>query len=411
MINREIIKDILSNLVLFLLFLSLLVSAHLVYANELPWLYLFMAIPFLGLLLVRKKVYVLVTFFIIHGLFLALPFIFFSSLAEIIPAMLIAFLSAVYSIRVRAKTEWRPDNRDAVIIPASIGAMFFVINVIFGAGVEDVDRFFFAVIFIIIAASLMVIHMDNVDNRLDVLPASLKNSTPIRNILTANNTLISGFLAFMMAIGMLSLFAPNIWRITRLGAFGLIHGLRALFMLLAAPFLLIRDVEHVEPVPDSDEWMLQFQYNLVNEEFLDAEAMVDAELEHFTILFYILSFILISLLVIVIVFALRSAIRALIRNFFNNKDGDESESLMPDDAKGKLKFLLNDITAFLPRFRSDVKHPIRKAFSKKVNWHIKKGVQIRVCDTPDVIADKIRATENIDELTLMYEKVRYGRLL
>jgi len=413
MSNRETIKDILVNLVLFLLLLTFLVSIHLIINSELPWLYLLLVFPFFSLLLVRKKVYVLPTFFIIHGIFLALPIIILNNPTEIIPITIVTLLSVVYSIRVRAKKEWRPYTRQAVLITISLAVMFFIVTVMFGAGVEDVDRFFFAVTFIAIAAMLLVIHMDNVDSRIETLPTRLKNTTPIRNILFANNTLISGFLAFMMVFGMLSLFAPSLWRVARLGAFALMHGLRVLLMLAFAPFLAVREIE---PAPEgyAEEWM-PFRLNFANDEIFDVMAGQAAgddvafEPEAVSTIFFIMAFILITILVIGLIFALRAAIRALIKNFFNKKGGDESESLMPDDAKGKLAFLLKDIANFLPRFRSDAKHPIRKAFSKKVNSHIKKGVRIRACDTHDVIAGKIRKTENIDELAIQYEKVRYGQ--
>ena len=70
--------------------------------------------------------------------------------------------------------------------------------------------------------------------------------------------------------------------------------------------------------------------------------------------------------------------------------------------------LLDDLLDLLPRFNR--RHPIRRAYEKKVNSHIKLGIAVENYDTTVHIADKIRENEDIDELTERYEAVRYGRL-
>jgi len=80
-------------------------------------------------------------------------------------------------------------------------------------------------------------------------------------------------------------------------------------------------------------------------------------------------------------------------------DGDENIAL-----EGNIR---DDIRDLLPRFGRYSKNAIRRAYAKKVNWHIRRGLHVQKSDTTDIIADKIRSIENIDELTAMYEKVRY----
>ncbi|MCL2203065.1 MAG: hypothetical protein FWB88_03895 [Defluviitaleaceae bacterium] len=415
--HRETVKDILANLVLFLLFVSVLAALHMIIYASLPWLYLLAAFPFFGLYLARKRVYVIPTFFVIHGLFLLLPLLFFRSVGELVPMMGIAVLSVIYSIRVRTKKEWRPEPRQAVMITASLAAVFFVSTTVFDVQVEGADRFFFAVTLMILASVLLVIQMENVDSRVEILSDRLRNSTPMKNILTANNILISGFLAFIIAVGMLSLFSPDIWRGVQWALIGLGMVVTLIVMFLMAHNLLwLRETTipeevytHYFPVP--------FELNLVHDDLFDmmAEGMyrdyfiLDEEgVAGVARLFYIQSVLLLAVLAVVLFFAGRAIIRAVIRNFFNKTGGDEDESLLPGDTLGRLKFMLGDLAAFLPGFRSTSRHPIRRAFAKKVNRHIKKGTPILPSDTPDAIANKIRPAENIDALTLQYENVRYG---
>jgi len=71
--------------------------------------------------------------------------------------------------------------------------------------------------------------------------------------------------------------------------------------------------------------------------------------------------------------------------------------------------LLDDLLGLLPRGGRLFLHPVRRAYFKKVNRHIRKGMYVSVSDTTGSIGSKIRPSENIDELTATYEKVRYGR--
>ncbi|MCL2404966.1 MAG: hypothetical protein FWC92_05390 [Defluviitaleaceae bacterium] len=73
------------------------------------------------------------------------------------------------------------------------------------------------------------------------------------------------------------------------------------------------------------------------------------------------------------------------------------------------KITMSGFSNLIPRFRRLVRHPVRRAYIKKVKSHIKRGVQVMPHDTPDQIAEKIHHKEDIGELTIRYEKVRYGR--
>jgi len=398
---RETVKDILANTVVFLLFFGGLASVYMIMFNELPWVYILLVVPFFILYLVRRLVFVKFTFFAIHGLCLGLPFLFTSNPIEMIPFYIAVVFIIIYSVRIRTKQEWRPETGQIFGLTLSFAAMFFLVSTIFSASVEDTDRFFFAVTLIAISSAILVAQMENIDNRLRFLPDHLKESS--RVVLSVNNKLISGFMIFLVTVGMLALFSPNIWRLARYGVMVTLYALRALFMVLAVHWLFggEADAGELEETP----FMMEADDEESTLNIYDSDELYEA----FITLYNIHVIIFILILVILILYASRNVIKALLKNFFNKTSGDEEESLMPDDAMGKLKFLFGDIASFLPRFRSHG-HPVRRAYAKKVNRHIKKGAPITLSDTPDKIADKIRPTENIDELTAQYERVRYGKL-
>ncbi|MCL2500176.1 MAG: hypothetical protein FWE90_07550 [Defluviitaleaceae bacterium] len=403
--TRETVKDILANTVVFLLFFGGLASVYMIMFNELPRVYILLVVPFFILYLVRRLVFVKFTFFAIHGLCLTLPLLFASTFTEMIPFYIVVVLIIIYSLRIRTKREWRPETGQIFGLTLTFAAMFFLVflfSTIYNTSVEEADRFFFAVALVAISSAILVTQMENIDNRLRFLPGRLKESS--RAVLSVNNKLISAFMVILVTVGMLALFSPNIWHFMRYGVMVMLYALRTLFVLLTAPFhLVIRDEPEAISEALTDE--------LLPDEEADTEPLSslgygdsDANLT----MLYIFAAILIILPVVLLIYASRNIIKDLLKNFFNKASGDEEESLMPDDAMGKLKFLFGDIASFLPRFRSHG-HPVRRAYAKKVNRHIKKGAPITLSDTPDKIADKIRPTENIDGLTAQYERVRYGK--
>jgi hypothetical protein len=384
--------------------------------NVLVWEYLLAAVPFMGLYAARKRVFVLPTFFILHGLFILLPFIVFSSWEERIPMGVGAVLCVIYSVRARGKEEWRPDTRAAIQIIFCMMVMFLVTVFLFRVVDEDLERYFFGVTFMMISAMLLVIHMANVDMRMEILATRLKDMTSARSVLAANNVIISGFLAFVMAVGMFSLFSPVVWRWMVLGAAALVSGAMLLFSLPMV-FGLWGGVETEVGEEIIREYPIPFELNLENPEIFDL-LLADGKhmgyaseegMEFALHFFYWQAAILFLLLAIVLFFAARSILRKLIKNFYNAADGDENESLLPDDTKSRFKFMLGDAVSAFPRWLANIKNPVRRAYIKKVAFHIKKGVRVTHSDTPAGIADKIRPREDIDELTGRYERVRYGK--
>ena len=84
------------------------------------------------------------------------------------------------------------------------------------------------------------------------------------------------------------------------------------------------------------------------------------------------------------------------RNDYFDPDVDTTYSYISSDNKGKKKSK--------PR----IKDPIRRMYRKKVNSFIKEGVYIAPHSNTKNIAETVKTQEDIDELTTIYNAVRYG---
>jgi hypothetical protein len=96
----------------------------------------------------------------------------------------------------------------------------------------------------------------------------------------------------------------------------------------------------------------------------------------------------------------------LYRMFYGRKKtdgGDMTESVLPD--------MLESLRARFRRSARGPSHPVRRMFYNKVRkYALKKNRANKILpgDTPWDIAEKIKASEDIDALTARYEQARYG---
>jgi hypothetical protein len=104
--------------------------------------------------------------------------------------------------------------------------------------------------------------------------------------------------------------------------------------------------------------------------------------------------------ILLLILFYRAMLKRLTHKKTNTHPYFEAEKLAPS-FKG-IKSLFN-------RKGSKHSHPIRRAYRKKVNKHIKQGTPIKRHHNPKNIAELIRQNENIDELTTQYRAARYGR--
>ena len=134
----------------------------------------------------------------------------------------------------------------------------------------------------------------------------------------------------------------------------------------------------------------------------DAELPQESGSAFFDILSAIFEVVALAIVVIIIFLILYAIARKV-------KTRKKSQKLTETQEEVKLDgSLLDDLLDLLPKFKK-IRHPIRRAYEKKVNSHIGQGTMVYDHDTTDIIADKIRSVEDIDELTTKYVVVRYGR--
>ncbi|MCL2565762.1 MAG: hypothetical protein FWE24_08145 [Defluviitaleaceae bacterium] len=397
--KRQLLKDLLSNMTAFILIYNFFAFFYIMTHGEVPWIHLLLIAPFFFLLFLRKKLWNLPLFLFLHILFIAIPIIFLSGL-EMVSMVSFSVICAVYSVVTRMKAEWPIQGSTAVWVIIYLAGIFMLLDV-YDAVVPGVSVLLAVSAALILMLTILFVHMENIEFSLAILQVEYKQTTG--NILHSNNTVITVFLVIIGFFVILSVFFPvntavpfllsGLWAVVQQILLWIAFAIVTIFSFFLPDITFIE--EGVEDVAEVVEEIPEIYYQ---------EQSV-----FWQILGNILSFIVITILVLLILFALITIIVKLYKAFAIKNRSEDKKSLMPEDTLGKLKFVLSDLKIFLPRFGTGIKHPLRKAYIKKVNGHIKAGIRILESYTPEMIADKIRPEENIDELTQRYEEVRYGR--
>jgi len=404
--KRRLLMDLLSNTVAFLVFFNLFAFIYAMIHNRMPWIYLLVVIPFFIMLYIRKKVKKMRYFIAAHVPVLAMPLIILPNVWSFLPnvwtfALFVGFATAItiYSLAVKGKGEWNMHGGTAAWVIGVLAALSFL-YVTYRPEIEVVGILLNISSLIVLAAVVLYTHLDNMRFGLGLLNENHKKS---ENISPVSNMLITVFLIIIVIFGALSIFFPS-----QAAVMILLRLLRDIVMLpfLFAAFILqscVGDMPLIEDMPlpmdiPLGEGEIEFGEGVEPEE----PNMLDTILH--TIVGFLAAFGLIAMAAAFVI----GLFYRLYKSFFK-KDEAGKQSLMPEDAISKLKFVLGDFKELLPRFKIGAKHPVRRAYIKKVNSHIKTGFRVRPHYTPEIISDKIRPMENIDDLTEKYEKVRYGR--
>ena len=96
--RRRLFMDILSNLVVFILMFNIFAFVYAAAYGGPPHMFLFFAIPFFALFVLRKKVKDIGIFLVAHIICLVLPFFIFDGLFIIVLATIFAAFTAAHSI-------------------------------------------------------------------------------------------------------------------------------------------------------------------------------------------------------------------------------------------------------------------------------------------------------------------------
>ena len=391
-IDRTTLKHIFGNIAVFFIFFSLYTLIALRSAAS-----LLLTVPFFVLMFARYKVNNITAFSVIHACVLAIPAIIVHALTNTIdtsaPVAAFCLISVVYSFIARTNSEWLPRPGRAVVAMVLLNAAMLYLSTYFG---DERSIYFTGSTLAILVCAIIYTHIDNLDARLKALQD--QNPRYIGDILRGNNKDIAFFASAVAFIGFFVFFLP----MDELGRL-IIAFLRWIGSLIARFNQTLVPEAFLDPTAPP-----AFMYENGNGDiWYDAPEVVRSDLWQTLITF----FTNIALILVVggIVLALAYAFRQGFYSKHRRKAIATTElSTETDEVSNLSKPLLSDILSMIPRPKDFIKHPVRRAYAKKVNSHIKSGVSITHSDTPEVIAAKIRPTENIDDLTASYEKVRYG---
>ena len=393
--SRITIKNILANLVAFIIFFNLLSLFIYSLGDAMPILW-WLVLPFFLMQVVRAKASNAYVFAILHIALTACVWLVLGNWF----AVVFMLAATVYSFIVKGSGEWELTRKTGIIVLVSHIAMF-----IFAQRWAESDPFLQQLAGTsIVALSLIILcsHMDNIDASLRMLQHPDKDRHSSGRVLRTNNILIIVFTAIVVLIGFVIAALP-VGRVLASGWEAVRGGVSSFFARFERQrpqfdFAEYTSVERVAQV-DADGFIFVSQESLYFG-YLPDEGMATDEIGRVTTIDqYILFGAVIIGIVIVIYNFIRYFVNASLRKNKTKSGSDEKTSLTRD--------ILSDIRDLLPRFGRYSKNAIRRAYTRKVNWHIRRGVSIKRSDTTDIIANKIRNKEDIDELTAMYEQVRY----
>ena len=392
----RLLMDILSNTVAFILVFNIFVLAYTMLNDAVPWPYLFLVVPFFFMFFLRRKIKKMTHFIIFHAALLALPFLTLGDIRIFMPVLGFAIASVIYSLNTKGKGEWSMPGVTAAWVIGILAGLSLLFNA-YVSHLDGINALLNISSLAALAAIVLYVHLDNLRFSLAALKGLKSKSAQVTS---ASKFLITIFLIMIVLFGALSILFPSqsvMLMIAQLAGQIILLPIR-LMVCIAGFFFGETDGEGAGGIPP----ILMMSGEM-------EEPMPMEEDPAFAVLSTVMGAIAMLVIIIAAVAILGMLFRGLYRAFNKKNNDSGKQSLMPDDVKSKLKFVFGDMRELLPRFKVSVKHPVRRAYIKKINSHIKQGFRALPHYTPEVIADKIRSTEDIDELTQRYEEARYGR--
>jgi len=400
-LNRNTVKELLSNLAVFTLPISAVsVLYFIAYGAAEPLLWV-LVVPFLLMYAVRKKVQRLVPFIVLHILIIVIAgFLIGDRYSNWFVWLYLGVIGAI-SGWLKTREEINLGRIFAAISTIVMVGMFLLLTFA-QAGPAQMQM---QMVVIFIAAQILNVtycHMDNVDYRLNILSKINGYADPSNKVLAANNKLIAVFTIATFVVAMLLLFGAGLWRwitvlVGMLGVF--VSDVGQTTVSNMARFQARNTEGHMQEIPEGAN--LNYFVEQVTEEFRHIEHDDQALFEQLNQFSAIVGVIIVIIVVV--------SLTTWFYKKFNKKRKQKQEEALVDTVIALEKNIVGDIINMLPRFKPKYRHPIRRAYAKKVNRYIKNGVNIAKTDTTDIIENKIGAVEDISELTAKYENVRYGR--
>jgi len=399
-INRTVIKNILANIVAFLLLITVFSGVYYLFFRDVNFIWWLLIFPFLLMQFFRAKITDVKIFILLHVIVNAYIFFSFHVLLWVgysaTSWFIITFMivSVVYSFIIRSVGERSLDM--------GIGVFAMVVHVLFfvlvGLANENPDIIMQQLIGTsLMALSLVIvhIHMDNIDTSLNLINYIDNRTHRADKIIGMNNTLIIAFTVLIFGVGV-AITAFPLGRIIA-GTVRRVFGDLLMIFQREPPGGMTADSARHSLNEGGD-----YAYYTPVEEMPVEDAPIN-NYEWWATFVNRIFIVVFLLLAVGLIFA----IYMFIKNFNRRRKKKKDKDADGDENIALTRNIMDDLRDLLPRFGRYSKNAIRRAYAKKVNMHIRSGVPVTRSDTTDIIADKIRARENIDELTTMYEKVRY----
>ncbi|MCL2378439.1 MAG: DUF4129 domain-containing protein [Defluviitaleaceae bacterium] len=388
--TRENIKALLVDLVVFLLLFSVFAYTYQSSVGDISALYFLLAVPFFLFSLLRFAITKSKALFLLPHLAVVLaPFLlpFDAVSREFLAAFLL--VSAMFSIIAKFREPWSLQFKTAFIGVVINLLAFFLLNLWDNGGTVIFAFLNFSTLIILLAVVIYV-HIESLD--FNLLVSKHKQKRHAGSIINFNSKLILFFAAILTAGGAIVILTP------------------ATVVIESALFLVLRGFSWVlSTIVLNIVGFLGFLFPVINLNFAERrEDELAGEIDEYNG-FIIQEETVVNIpIYIPIIIALCFFIYRICRSRLNTGNISIRTFNSNFHSESNVKFAMGGIRRLFPRFRSLVKHPLRRAYIRKVRSHIKRGVPVKHYDTPDEIAKKIGRHENIDDLTAMYEKVRYG---
>jgi len=393
--------DFLSNIVVFTVLFNIVFVSYIGITHEVNWWLLLLSLPSTAMYALRRIIKIKIVFILLHIAILAAPFFIFNNSAILRLIVIYLIISVIHSINSYFKTELRPNFVVALIGILIVFAAYATPNnlmdrVVIDSGVSYISNISTIVILI---SAMQFSHMEKLHYNFSLVRTKTDEKI-LGNMMQLNTkfgVIICAIISVLAVVSMLLPASQIVGMLWRPFAF-LFYNISRLFVWLAAAIF--------------PQWPPRIAESTRNERnpghmFGGADAVVSppdsssifGQLSVITILVITAA---IALLIFVAVF--------LYKNYSKKRASVKATKNSNGLTVTNLSFSFKDVlAAALPKLRSGPRHPIRKAFYKKVTKHIKKGVNIMPSHAPDKIAKAIRPIENIDDLTEAYKAARYGK--
>jgi len=403
---RKIAKDLVANTAIFLAFANVLWFSFFAFFTDLEPRFWLLIIPYGLLYLTRLKAKNVFLFSLAHIL-VVLGSVYLIGDSDSWLAILV-FMVVISAFSFYRRLHGEPTvSRFFVISMLLIHTVMFVTQERAMANAEGIQVLLLLNLIVMLGFAAMHIHMENIDYRISFLRSLSNYNHNADKVLKFNNKMMAMFSGIFIAIGVAGTIFP-------IGGM-IVRGVR---WLLSPVFWFLQRFnknfahEHFSPAPSVEalpETIGDYDVDIHLEMVLD---IFDPEHGFYEEVYLELRDRIVSVDQVFMILAALALIISLFitfTKFFNRKQRKSKLSNPIDDTEITLTSnIMGDLRALLPRLKIRHSNATRRAYAKKVNKHIKNGVQIRSADTTVTIADKIRPAENIDELTALYEKVRYG---